>query len=107
MHFSMVIFLRKSTCSHLLAPLILRIKFVAFAVLSMVLSKLLGPSLLSLVMWLLSRVSPLVLMIQLSSFAIRLLVSLSFRGGLGSSGSSFGEIFYPNRLSLVYKDRTR
>uniref|UniRef100_A0A2N9IYG8 Uncharacterized protein n=1 Tax=Fagus sylvatica TaxID=28930 RepID=A0A2N9IYG8_FAGSY len=36
-----------STCSHLLATLILRVKFVAFTVLSMVLSKLLGPGLLS------------------------------------------------------------
>ena len=63
MHSSIVIFLRKSTCSHLLASLILRIKFVAFAVLSMVLSKLLGLGLLSSIMWLLSRVSPLVPMI--------------------------------------------
>jgi hypothetical protein len=78
MHFSMMIFLRKSTCSHLLATLILIIKFVTFAVLSMVLSKLLGPSLLSSVLWLLNKVSPLVPMIQLFSFAIRLLVSLSF-----------------------------
>uniref|UniRef100_A0A2N9FMK4 Reverse transcriptase Ty1/copia-type domain-containing protein n=1 Tax=Fagus sylvatica TaxID=28930 RepID=A0A2N9FMK4_FAGSY len=44
-----------STCSHLLATLILIIKFVAFAVLSMVLSKLLRPGLLSSVLWLLSK----------------------------------------------------
>ena len=78
MHFSMVIFSRKSICNHLLATLILRIKFVVFIVLSMALNKLLELGLLSSVMWLLSRVSPLVLMIQLSSFAIHPLVSLSF-----------------------------
>jgi hypothetical protein len=49
-----------------------------FVVLSMALSKLLELGLLSSVMWLLSRVSLLVLMIQLSSFDRRPLVSLSF-----------------------------
>ena len=78
MHFSMVIFSRKSTCNHLLAILILKIKFVVFAMLSMVLSKLFKPGLLSSVLWSLSRVSPLVPIIQLSSFVIHPLVSLSF-----------------------------
>uniref|UniRef100_A0A2N9H4Z4 Reverse transcriptase Ty1/copia-type domain-containing protein n=1 Tax=Fagus sylvatica TaxID=28930 RepID=A0A2N9H4Z4_FAGSY len=68
-NFSMVIFSRKSTCHHLLAILILKIKFVVFAMLSTALSKLLES-------WF-SKFSsygcsvgfhPLVLMIQLSSF---------------------------------------
>ena len=78
MHFSIVIFSRKSTCNHLLATLILRIKFFIFIVLFMALSKLLGLGLLSSVLWFLSRGSLLVLMIQLSSHARLPLVSLLF-----------------------------
>jgi len=75
---SMKTFNKKCTCNHPLAILTQALKFVAFAMLFMALSKLLGLGLKSSAQLLLSKVSLWVLKTLLSSFKDPLLVSLSF-----------------------------
>ena len=69
---------KKYTCNHPLAILTQAVKFVAFVVLFMVLSRLLKLGLKSLAQLLLNRVSLRVLMTLLSLFEDPLLVSLLF-----------------------------